>query len=300
MKTVLGITGTTSVGKSATAMELAKLLNTAVISADSMQIYRGMNVGTAKITPSEMKGVAHYMLDIAEPCDEFSSFLYARQAAEIIDSMTTTPIVVGGTGFYFDSLVYPPEFGEGDPARRKELLEIYEREGIEPLRQILSELDGDAYAQIDNFNYKRVIRAIEIAEKGESVTRGNNRQNPRYNLILYVLQRDREELYAKIDERVDKMVQNGLIEEVRGLIDKYGYCKTSAFEAIGYKEIIEYLKGNCTLEQAVCQIKTNTRRYAKRQISYYKRMNVAEYIDADGKTPLQIANYIYEKVQKLL
>lgn len=300
MKTVLGITGTTSVGKSATAVELAKLLNTAVISADSMQIYRGMNVGTAKITPSEMKGVAHYMLDIAEPCDEFSSFLYSRQAAEIIDSMTTTPIVVGGTGFYFDSLVYPPEFGEGDPARRKELLEIYEREGIEPLRQILSELDGDAYAQIDNFNYKRVIRAIEIAEKGESVTRGSNRQNPRYNLILYVIQRDREGLYAKIDERVDKMVQNGLVEEVKGLIDKYGYCKTSAFEAIGYKEIIEYLKGNCTLEQAVCQIKTNTRRYAKRQISYYKRMNAVEYIDADGKTPLQIANYIYEKVQKLL
>lgn len=299
MKTFVGITGTTSVGKSDVAVQLAKYMGTEIISADSMQIYRGMDIGTAKLGLRDMQGVVHHMIDVADPNENFSSFLYREQAAKIIDAMPTIPIVVGGTGFYFDNLVYPPEYGNPSQERRAELLSIYEQQGIEPLQKMLAEKDEQAAKSVDIHNYKRVIRAIEIAESGSSISCGHTKFNPQYNMVLFVLQSEREQLYIRIEKRVDEMISNGLVAEVKSLVAKYGYCDTPAFQAIGYKEIVEYLKGNIDLDEAICRIKLNTRHYAKRQISYYKRMNVTEYINIDGESTDEIAQYIYTKVKNL-
>lgn len=299
MKTFVGITGTTSVGKSSVAVQLAKLLDTEIISADSMQIYKGMDIGTAKITPAEMAGVKHHMIDVVEPDCNYSSFLYQESASQIIDDMRSLPIVVGGTGFYFNSLLYPPEFGHSGVDRRAEFLKIFNEQGLAPLQKLLKSLDPDTYATIDVQNYKRLIRAIEIAENGAKRSCGKGKSNPKYQMILFVLQRNRQHLYEQIDKRVDEMVANGLINEVKSLVDRYGICDTTAFSAIGYKEIIEYLQGNTSLNEAIDKIKLNTRHYAKRQITYYKKMDVAEYIDVDGKNCVDIAKYIYEQLSKL-
>lgn len=297
MKTVIGITGTTSVGKSTVGVELARMLNSEVISADSMQIYKGMDIGTAKITPCEMFGIKHHMIDVIEPNESFSSFLYQQQAGAIIDNMITIPIVVGGTGFYIDSLIYPPEFGNVDSVRRIELKRILDEQGLESLKLILKDRDVDAYNTIDVNNPKRVLRAVEIAESGEKLSSGIGRNaKPRYDLKLFVLERSRESLYRQIDVRVDGMIEKGLVDEVSRLVDRYGVCNTSAFQAIGYKEIIEYLNGNCPLDEAVAKIKLNTRHYAKRQITYFKKMDVFEYINVEEKTPQEIAAHIVNTI----
>lgn len=297
MKTVIGITGTTSVGKSTVGVELARMLNSEVISADSMQIYKGMDIGTAKITPCEMLGIKHRMIDVIEPNENFSSFLYQQQAGAIIDDMITIPIVVGGTGFYIDSLIYPPEFGNVDSVRRIELKRILDEQGLESLKLILKDRDVDAYNTIDVNNPKRVLRAVEIAESGEKLSSGIGRNaKPRYDLKLFVLERSRESLYRQIDVRVDGMIEKGLVDEVSRLVDRYGVCNTSAFQAIGYKEIIEYLNGNCPLDEAVAKIKLNTRHYAKRQITYFKKMDVFEYINVEEKTPQEIAAHIVNTI----
>lgn len=292
MKSFVGISGTTCVGKSAVAVELAKILGCEIISADSMQIYVGMDIGTAKITAEEMGGVRHHMLDVIEPNCDFSSFEYAQMAGKIIDNLAVAPIIVGGTGFYFDSLVYPPEFSGGDKARRKQLQQLLAEKGLDYLVQYLNQLDPETCAKIDTKNPVRVVRAIEIAESGQRQSRGTTKGNPQYEAKIFVLQRDRQSLYDMIDERVDAMVQKGLVAEVKSLVDKYGYCQNSAFSAIGYKEIIQYLQGNCTLEQAIDQIKLNTRHYAKRQISYFKRMHIAKFINVEGKTAAEVAQEI--------
>lgn len=296
MKTFVGITGTTCVGKSAVAVELAKILHTEVVSADSMQIYKGMDIGTAKITTEEMQGVKHHMLDIVCPNEPFSSFQYQQQASRIIDKIAL-PIVVGGTGFYFDSLLYPPEFGEGDQLRRKELQQILQTEGLPKLCEMLKAADEYAYKTVDLSNPVRVVRALEIAEKGEKRALGKGKTQPRYNCLLFVLQRERASLYEMIDRRVDKMMENGLVDEVKQMVDKYGVCDTSAFAAIGYKEIVEFLQEKCTLEQAVDKIKLNTRHYAKRQITYFKKMDVCKFLDVEGQNSMQIAEKILEEIK---
>ncbi len=300
MKTFIGITGTTSVGKSAVAVQLAKLMNTEIISADSMQIYKGMDIGTAKISCEEMQGVVHHMLNVADPNEDYSAYLYSQQASRIIDEMPSIPIVVGGTGFYFDCLVYPPEYGNAPKQRREELMSIYAEEGLSRLQQILTETDAAACRVVDMNNYKRVIRAIEIAESGASRSVGSGKRNPRYNMLLFVLQRDRQDLYNKIDKRVDDMISRGLVDEVRRLVDRYGVCDKPAFEAIGYKEIIGYLQGVYTLPQAIELIKINTRHYAKRQIAYYKRMGPAEYIDVSCNDTYDIAKHIYNDIMRMI
>lgn len=297
MKKIVGITGTTCVGKSAVAVELAKMLQTEIVSADSMQIYKGMDIGTAKIAVKEMGGVKHHLLDVALPCDDFSSFEYGTLASAVIDKMQTVPIVVGGTGFYFDSLVYPPEFGAGDKLRRQELKQRLDECGLAVLQEDLRKLDYESYQTIDLQNPVRVMRAIEIAESGGKRSEGVGKVNPRYDLQLYVLQRDRKQLYELIDERVDKMIANGLVEEVRALIHRYGNCNTSAFSAIGYKEIVEHLNGEISLEEAIEKIKINTRHYAKRQQTYFKKMNVRRFVDVEGLTVAQIAEVIAEDLQ---
>lgn len=294
----VGIAGTTCVGKSAVAVQLAKKLNTFVISADSMQIYKGMDVGTAKVTAEEMQGVPHFMLDVVEPNQDFSAFQYAEQVKQLIYNATKPPILCGGTGFYFDSLLYPSEFSVVSEQRRKELKEILEQpDGISKMVAYLSEIDPKAVDVIDVNNPKRVLRAVEIAENGQSICDGlgKNRQ-PLFDAKIFVLQRSREDLYKQIDIRVDAMVQNGLIEEVKRLVDRYGICETTAFAAIGYKEILPYLQGQTTVEQAVDAIKLNTRHYAKRQISYFKRLPFARFVEVDGKTIEQVAEMIFAEL----
>ena len=292
MKSFVGITGTTCVGKSAVAVELAKILQCDVISADSMQIYVGMDIGTAKVTQAEMDGVKHHMLDVIEPNCDFSSFEYAEMAGKIIQNLPKAPILVGGTGFYFDSLVYPPEFSGGNKQRRLELQQMLAEKGLEHMVDYLRQLDEETCNLIDVKNPVRVIRAIEIAESGQKQSQGTTKSSPQYDAKIFVLERDRQSLYQMIDLRVDKMVQGGLVDEVKGLVEKYGICQNSAFQAIGYKEIIQYLQGNCTLGEAIDLIKINTRHYAKRQISYFKRMNIAKFINVEGKTAKQIAQEI--------
>ncbi len=295
MKSFIGITGTTCVGKSQVAVILAEKLKTEIISADSMQIYKGMDIGTAKITDKEMHGIKHYMLDIVCPNENYSSFEYQQIASQIINSMTTVPIVVGGTGFYFDSLLYPPEFGGGNAVRRAELQQILQSEGLETLVAMLEKLDQEAYNKIDLKNPVRVIRAIEIAENGESRFSGKNRP-AQFDGKIFVLQRDRQSLYEQIDKRVDTMIENGLVKEVQKLLDTYGLCKTSAFSAIGYKEIISYLNNECSLEQAINQIKLNTRHYAKRQQTYFKKMNITKFIDVDNMSAEMVADEIMKNI----
>lgn len=297
MKKIVGITGTTCVGKSAVAVELAKMLRTEIVSADSMQIYKGMDIGTAKITEEEACGIKHHLLDVALPCDDFSSFEYGKLAATVVDEMNSIPIVVGGTGFYFDSLIYPPEFGAGDKLRRLELKQRLDECGLVALQEDLRKLDYETYQTIDLQNPVRVMRAIEIAESGGSRSSGIGKVNPRYDLRLYVLQRNRQQLYRLIDERVDKMIANGLVDEVRCLVEKFGHCNTSAFSAIGYKEILEYLNGGISLETAINKIKINTRHYAKRQQTYFKKMDVAKFIDVEELTSAQIAEIIFNDLQ---
>lgn len=293
MKTIIGITGTTSVGKSAVGVKLAQRLHSEIVSADSMQIYKGMDIGTAKINACETCGIVHHMIDIVEPCDNYSSFLYQQQASQIIDRMDTIPVVVGGTGFYFDSLIYPPEFGNLKETRRKELRTILDTQGLDVLRDRLKQLDAETYGSIDLNNPQRVLRAVEIAESGASLSQGIGRNaEAKYNLKLFVLERSRDSLYTQIDSRVDKMIDLGLVDEVKTLVNKYGVCDTSAFQAIGYKEIIEYLRGSVDLSEAIGKIKINTRHYAKRQITYFKKMNVFKYINVECKSVSEITDDI--------
>lgn len=293
MRTVIGITGTTSVGKSAVAVKLAQMLHSCVISADSMQIYRGLDIGTAKIKPAEMMGIKHYMIDIVNPDVNYSSFLYQQDASQIIQTLNCTPIIAGGTGFYFDSLLYPPEFEECSAETKQQIAAMYKRDGLQPLVDKLKQLDIDTYNAIDLKNPQRVIRALEIAYSGTNKSCGLGRKTPQYNMILFVLQRNREDLYKQIELRVDNMIAEGLVDEVQKIISYYGICDTTAYKAIGYKEIIEYLQGNLSLSEASDLIKLNTRHYAKRQITYYKKMSVAQYIDVDGLHTDEIANKIY-------
>lgn len=297
----VGITGTTCVGKSAVAVEVARRLGSFIVSADSMQIYKGMDIGTAKITTAEMQGVPHFMLDVCLPCDNYSSYLYQQQAAEIIRNCTKPPIVAGGTGFYFDSLLFPPEFGNVDEKRHEELLQILNGEdGLNKLCEMLRQIDVAALEQVDIRNPKRVLRALEIAESGQSRSRGTNAERkPQFECVIFVLQRCREELYKQIDARVDKMVTDGLVDEVKGLVEKYGMCENSAFQAIGYKEVVEYLQGKLSLDECAAKIKINTRHYAKRQISYFKRLPNTIFVDVDGKSKDEIADFIVSKVDEL-
>ncbi len=302
MERFIGITGTTGVGKSRVAVLLAKKIGGEIISADSMQIYKGMDIGTAKITPAEQENVVHRMLDVVAPSCDYSSFLYGEAAAEYIKKAEKTPVVVGGTGFYFDSLLFPPEFGNVDQARRDELNALLEKNGLEYLAEYLKKIDKETYGVIDLKNPKRVIRAIEIAEGGIKKSNGlGKKRKPRFDTRIFVLQTDRENLYKKIDARVDSMFSNGLVQEVQELVNKYGFLQTSAFQAIGYKEVIAYIKRKISLQEAQELVKINTRHYAKRQISYFKRMDIFEFVNIDKfDTPETVAEYLYEKVSDFI
>ena len=274
------ISGATGVGKTELSISLAKSVNGEIISADSMQVYRKFDIGTAKITPEEMSGVPHHLIDILEPDQEFNIYefkRYTRSAIEKIVSRGHIPIIVGGTGFYIQSVLYDIQFDEesGDKAYRESLEQLARDKGAEYLHEMLKNVDPDSAEAIHPNNVKRVIRALEYYnETGEQISVHNSREKDRvspYNFAYFVLNRDRNTIYERINRRVDMMMEAGLAEEVRGLLDQGVDPSWQSMQGIGYKEIVPYIRGDVTLDSAVETLKQNTRHFAKRQNTWFKR-----------------------------
>lgn len=282
------LTGPTAVGKTDLSIQLAKAVDAEIVSADSMQIYKYMDIGSAKVTEEEMQGVKHYLVDEIEPDMPFSVSEYKRMAEEYIDEISSRGkniIVTGGTGLYLNSLIYDMDFGKSDANQelREELKKELEANGPAYMYEKLVSLDKEAAERIHPNNTKRVIRAIEVAMSGEKMNDFSKdlRYNKKYRPIIIVLNRDRQALYDRINLRVDIMLKNGLIEEVKGLLEK-GYTKDMiSMQGIGYKEIIKYFDGEYTLDEAIEIIKRDSRRYAKRQLTWFRRYEDAKWFEID-------------------
>lgn len=282
------LTGPTAVGKTALSIALAKAIGGEIISADSMQVYRHMDIGSAKITPEEMEGVPHYLIDVLEPDQEFNVVVFqelAKQAAAKIYSRGHIPIVVGGTGFYIQALVYDIDFTENDEdtAFRRTLEEQAKREGAEALYERLRAVDPESCESIHAHNIKRVIRAIEFYEKtGKKISEHNREQRQNdspYNFAYFVLNDDRERIYERINGRVDLMMAQGLVEEVRALRESGCRKDMVSMQGLGYKELLSYLEGETSLEEAVYLIKRDTRHFAKRQLTWFRREKEVIWVD---------------------
>ncbi len=287
-KPLVIIAGPTAVGKSEAAVALAKKVNGAVISADSMQVYRGMDIGTAKITKAEMQGIPHYLIDVLEPEEEFHVVRFqglAKKALEEIYEMNRLPILAGGTGFYIQALLYDIDFTEEDPdkAYREELLRIAEKEGTDALYQMLLERDPEAAEAIHPNNQKRIIRALEFQHlSGMPISLHNQTERQKeaaYRAAFFCLTRNRKELYERINARVDEMLKKGLLEEVRALKSRGLRREMVSMQGLGYQEILRYLEGEITLEEAITLIKTGSRHFAKRQLTWMKRERDVIWLD---------------------
>lgn len=277
---IIILTGPTAVGKTELSIRLAKAVNGAIISADSMQVYRHMDIGSAKIKPEELQGVKHYLIDEFMPEEEFHVVRFQEYAKKYLDEIYANgqiPIVVGGTGFYIQALLYDIDFTEQEHnvKYRKNLEYLAQEHGCEYLHHMLEEKDPKAASAIHPNNIKRVIRALEFYEEsGNCISEHNEREHARqspYNFAYFVLNDIRERLYERINLRVDQMLADGLIDEVKRLKDM-GYTKDMvSMQGLGYKEILSYLDGEITLDEAVYIIKRDTRHFAKRQLTWFKR-----------------------------
>ncbi len=290
MEPVIVIVGPTASGKSALAVELASRINGEIISADSMQIYRYMDIGTAKPAKEEMRGIKHYMIDELSPDEDFSVARFQESALKSIMEITAKgrhPIVAGGTGLYVNSLVYNINFSEteADWELRDSLKSEAVEKGNKYLHDKLREMDPEAAARLHENDVKRIIRAIEVFTQTK-MTISQHIDNsrlvpPPYNYIVYGLNMDRQKLYRRIENRIDRMMDNGLVDEVKKLV-ALGYDKNAvAMQGLGYKEILAFIRGEATLEEAVEILKRDTRRYAKRQITWFKRIENIHWIDID-------------------
>lgn len=293
---VIVICGPTASGKTALSIELAKQINGEIISADSMQIYKYMDIGSAKPTLEEMKGIKHYMLDFVEPDKRYSVAEYKLEAEKCIEeilSKNKVPIIVGGTGLYIDSLIYGIEFSDIkiDEEYRKYLEDLCEKEGIETLYTMAVKIDSKAMETISKNDKKRIMRVLEIYhETGKTKTEQEieSRKNEvKYNYKVYAINWDREKLYQRINKRVDIMIESGLIEEVKELLSKYENMPT-AIQGLGYKEIKSYLDGELSKEEAIEKIKMETRRYAKRQFTWFRKNKQTIWIDGENSIKTNI------------
>lgn len=284
------LTGPTAAGKTKLSIELAKSINGEIISADSMQVYRHMDIGSAKIRPEEMQGIRHYLVDILEPTEDFNIVLfqkYAKQAIAEIYEKGKIPIIVGGTGFYIQSVLYDIDFQESeeDTVLRAELELLAREKGAEYLHNMLSEIDDKAAQEIHANNVKRVIRAIEFCRNtGRKISEHNETEREKksaYDSRYFVLTDKREKLYEKIDQRVDSMIEEGLVDEVKRLVDMGCRRESTAMQGLGYKEIISYLAGEITLDEAVYIIKRDTRHFAKRQLTWFRRERDVIWVEKD-------------------
>ena len=274
------LAGPTAVGKTAASIRLAKAVGGEIISADSMQVYRHMDIGSAKIRPEEMEGVPHYLVDVLEPEEDFNVVRFqqmAKAAAEEIYARGRIPIAAGGTGFYIQALLYDIDFTEndGDSSFRRKLEKTAEEKGGEYLHSLLQEADPEAALQIHPHNIKRMIRALEFHHQtGGKISEHNETEREKespYNFAYFVLTDDRSRLYDRIDRRVDLMMEEGLLDEVRFLKERGVRRDSTAMQGLGYKELYAFLDGEYPLEEAVRIIKRDTRHFAKRQLTWFKR-----------------------------
>ena len=280
MNNIICIAGPTASGKTALAVELAKEFNGEVVSCDSMYVYKRMNIGTAKPSLEEMDGIIHHMIDVAEPDVDFSVSKYCDMAAPIVDDIIArgkTAIIAGGTGLYMDSLIRGNDFAPFPSTGMREKLEAQaDREGMEAMLELLRSIDPDSAARLHLSDRKRIIRALEVFyETGKTITAHNIRTQaipPRYNPLWLGLDfADRAELYRRIDLRVDIMLQQGLVEEIQELLASGIPEKCTAMQAIGYKEFVAALDGQCTIEEAAEEVRKSSRHYAKRQLTWFRR-----------------------------
>ena len=280
MPSIICVAGPTASGKTALAVELAKLTGGEVVSCDSMQIYKRMDIGTAKPTPDEMQGIPHHMIDVAEPDEDFSVSRYCEMATPIVDDIIArgkTVIIAGGTGLYMDSLIKGNDFAPfPSTGVRQRLEEQADREGMEAMLTWLRSVDPEAASKLHLADRKRVIRALEVyLETGETITEHNRRTQaipPRYDPLWIGLDfQDRSQLYRRIDLRVELMLKAGLVEEIRSLLASGIPAKCTAMQAIGYKEFVAALEGNGTIEDAAAQVQQSSRHYAKRQLTWFRR-----------------------------
>lgn len=274
------LSGPTAAGKTKLSVALAKAIGGEVISADSMQVYKHMDIGSAKIKPEEMKGVPHHLIDVLEPEEEFNVVVFqklCKEAMEGIYERGNIPILTGGTGFYIQAVLYDIDFTEndGDTSYREQLEELAKERGCEYLHQMLAGVDPDSAEVIHPNNVKRVIRALEFAHQTHAPISAHNkeqrRRESRYASCYFVLTDDREKLYEGIDRRVDKMMEEGLLEEVAALQERGCTRSMVSMQGLGYKELLAYLDGEISLEEAVYRIKRDTRHFAKRQLTWFKR-----------------------------
>ena len=309
-KPLVVLTGPTAVGKTSLSLLLAKRLSGEIVSADSMQVYRGMDIGSAKITPQEMQGVSHHLIDILSPTEPFDAYRFKALAKEVLEGIYKRghlPIVVGGTGFYIQALLYDIAFTseEGDGAFRRSLEAFSAKEGNEALHSRLAAVDPQAAAEIHSNNRKRIIRALEYYHlTGERISEHNaamRRRSSPYAFCYFVLNDDRSLLYQRIEARVDEMLVAGLVDEVKRLRAKGVHRSMTSMQGIGYREIYDYLEGELSYEEAVALIKRNTRHFAKRQLTWFRREKEVIWVDRrDFADEEAIARELEEKVRKKL
>ena len=309
LKPLVILVGPTAVGKTAASIGLAKALNGEIISGDSMQIFRGLDIGTAKITKEEMQGVPHHLIDIKEPWETFSVAEFKRLADEAIADIHDRgkmPIIVGGTGFYINSVLYEYHFGEADTdeAYRAELEQYAEAHGNEALWNILQEKDPDSAAKLHSNDTKRVIRALEVlhvtgipASERQSIV---DKQTMRYNAVYIALNMPREVLYDRINRRVDIMIQDGLEAEVRTALANGTEQDALSMTSIGYRQMIQYFNEEISFDRAVELIKRDTRHFAKRQLTWFRHDPNIQWVDKWGKTDEQVEAELLAIVQKKL
>jgi len=306
-KPLVILTGPTAVGKTALSIGLAQAIGGEIISADSMQVYRYMDIGSAKIMPWEMQEVPHHLVNVLEPWEEFNVVRFqqmAKNACEQIWGRGHIPIVTGGTGFYIQALLYDIDFTENneDTAFRTEMEVLAAKEGGQVLYERLKQVDPASAEAIHANNIKRVIRALEFYEKtGTPISAHNEEQKQKespYAFLYAVLTRDRAILYDRIDRRVDIMMDQGLVEEVKGLQAHGCTRQMVAMQGLGYKEIIDYLDGKLSLEEAVYIIKRDTRHFAKRQLTWFRREKDVTFIEMDDRQETEVLQEILEKLQE--
>ena len=288
MKPLIILTGPTAVGKTELSIALAKSIGGEIISADSMQVYKYMDIGTAKIRSEEMDGVPHHLIDILEPDVAFNVAMFkdlAKSAVEDIYSRGRIPILVGGTGFYIQALLHDIDFSEedSDSSIRKELETLAEIKGAAFLHEKLREVDPESAEQIHANNVKRVIRALEYYQlHGEKISTHNeterHKESP-YDFLYFVLTHDRQVLYERIEKRIDQMIDHGLISEVDNLLKKGYDSSLVSMQGLGYKELIPYLQKKCTLDEAIYVLKRDTRHFAKRQLTWFRRDRNVRWLD---------------------
>lgn len=298
MDKIICIAGPTASGKTALAVELAKLLDGEVVSCDSMQIYRHMDIGTAKPTREEMQGITHHMLDVADPGEDFSVSRYCEMASPILDDILArnkTAIIAGGTGLYMDALIRGNAFAPCPSTGMREKLEAQaDKEGMQTMLQLLASIDPEAAAKLHLADRKRILRALEVYyETGETITAHNLKTQAipdKYKAVWFGLEdADRADLYVRIDNRVLEMVKLGLIDEIRGLLDRGISERSTAMQAIGYKEFLDALAGRCTMEDAIARVQQSSRHYAKRQLTWFRRNKAMHWlIRQKGETTKEI------------